>query len=165
MSSAVSAGILLFRRRSETLEVLLAHPGGPFWSGRDSGVWTLPKGLAEAGESLEAVALREFGEETGSEVGAVAAEPSRAPIPLGAVELKSGKAVHGWAIEGDLEPALARSNEFELEWPPRSGRRALVPEVDRVAWFGPTEARLKIHPAQVAFIDRLEAVLAAALDW
>jgi len=157
--TAVSGGVLLFRRRDGGLEVLLAHPGGPYWANRDAGAWTLPKGVAEAGEALEAVAVREFAEETGFDLTTIAAEPGRPPIPLGDVTLKSGKVVHGWAVEGDLDPEKATSNDAEVEWPPRSGKRIKVPEIDRVAWFEPDEARRRAHPAQAAFVDRLEAAL------
>jgi len=160
VSPAVSGGLLLYRRKAGRLEVLLAHPGGPFWEHRDDGAWTVPKGLAEGDEDLAAVAAREFAEETGFEVASVATDPNAAPIPLGEVVLKSRKIVHAWAVEGDLDPSLARSNEVELEWPPRSGRRMMVPEVDRVAWLSPDEARRLANPAQAAFIDRLEAILA-----
>jgi predicted NUDIX family NTP pyrophosphohydrolase len=153
---AVSAGILLYRRRGGHLQVLLAHPGGPFWAGRDAGAWTIPKGIAEGAEELAAVALREFAEETGFDVTSIALDPGRAPLGLGEVTLKSGKVVHGWAVEGDLDPELAHSNDAQIEWPPRTGRRMLVPEVDRVAWFEPVEARRRLHPAQAAFVDRLE---------
>lgn len=159
MSTAVSAGILLFRRSAGRLQVLLAHPGGPFWAGRDSGAWTIPKGIAETGEELAAVAMREFAEETGFDLPSIAFDPGRALIELGTVTLKSGKVIHGWAVEGDLDPDLAHSNEAEIEWPVRSGRRMLVPEVDRVAWFEPEEGRRRLHPAQAPFIDRLEAEL------
>jgi predicted NUDIX family NTP pyrophosphohydrolase len=160
VSAATSGGILLYRRRDGRLEVLLAHPGGPHWAHRDAGAWTIPKGVAEAGEELAAVAVREFAEETGFELSAVAAEPSRAPIPLGEVTLKSGKVVHGWAVEGDLDASTATSNDAEIEWPPRSGKRIKVPEIDRVEWFESGEARRRAHPAQAAFVDRLEARLA-----
>jgi len=156
---AVSGGILLYRQLDGRLQVLLAHPGGPFWSGRDTGAWTIPKGIAEDGEELAAVATREFAEETGYELPSIATDPGRALIELGNVTLKSGKVVHGWAVEGDLDPDRAHSNDAEIEWPPRSGRRMLVPEVDRVAWFDPAEARRRLHPAQAVFIDRLEAAL------
>jgi predicted NUDIX family NTP pyrophosphohydrolase len=156
---AVSGGILLYRRRGGRLEVLLAHPGGPFWANRDAGAWTIPKGIAEADEELGAVAMREFAEETGFDLTAIAVDPGRPPIALGNVTLKSGKVIHGWAVEGDLDPALAHSNDAEIEWPIRSGRRMLVPEIDRVAWFDPAEARRRLHPAQAAFIDRLEREL------
>jgi predicted NUDIX family NTP pyrophosphohydrolase len=158
--TAISGGILLYRNRDGRLQVLLAHPGGPFWAGRDGGAWTIPKGVVEPGEALEAVAMREFAEETGFDLTTIAADPGRQPIPLGDITLKSGKVVHGWAVEGDLDPEQASSNEAEIEWPPKSGRRMLVPEIDRVAWFDGPEARRRIHPAQAAFIDRLEAELA-----
>ena len=160
MPAQVSAGILLFRRAGPTLEVLLAHPGGPYWRNQEFGSWSVPKGIAEDGEdALERVAEREFAEETGFDVGAVAADPARPPLDLGEVHLKSGKVIRAWAIEGDLDPALAHSNEFEIEWPPRTGRRLTIPEVDRVAWFAPEEGRRRAHPAQAAFIDRLEQAL------
>jgi predicted NUDIX family NTP pyrophosphohydrolase len=158
-SAQVSGGILLYRVRDGSLELLLAHPGGPYWSRRDSGAWTIPKGVAESGEEMLSVAEREFAEETGFEPGSIALEPDRAPVQLGEITLKSGKVVHGWAVEGDLEPSRARSNETEIEWPPRSGRRMSIPEIDRVAWFDAAEARRRIHPAQAPFIERLEAAL------
>ena len=159
MKPGPSAGILLYRRHGAGLEVLLAHPGGPYWSRQDHGSWSVPKGIAEADEAAEAVAAREFAEETGFELGAVATDPAQAPVDLGEVTLKSGKVIHAWAVEGDLDPELAQSNEAEIEWPPRSGRRQTIPEVDRVAWFAPDEARRRAHPAQAAFVERLEAAL------
>ncbi len=150
----VSAGILLFRRREGRLEFLLAHPGGPFWTNKDLGHWTIPKGEAEPGEGLFEVACREFAEETGSEL------ESADGRPLGEITQKSGKTVVAWAVEGDLDPALAHSNTFSLEWPPRSGRIQAFPEIDRVEWFDATEARRRLKPAQVPFIERLEASLA-----
>jgi predicted NUDIX family NTP pyrophosphohydrolase len=153
-----SAGILLYRR-PETPgvppEVLLAHPGGPFFAKRDEGHWSIPKGEPDDGElDLLSVARREFAEETGHD--APAGPPGGPePIGLGTIVQKGGKLVHGWAIEGDLDPAAAVSNEFEIEWPPRSGRRRVFPEIDRVAWFGPDEARRRIKPTQVPFLDRL----------
>jgi predicted NUDIX family NTP pyrophosphohydrolase len=154
-----SCGILLYRRAASGLEVLLAHPGGPFWKGQDHGSWSVPKGLAEPGEAPEAVATREFEEETGFGLASVARDPASPPLDLGEVTLKSGKVIHAWAVEGDLDPETARSNEIEIEWPPRTGRRMIIPEVDRVAWFGPGEARRRAHPAQAEFVDRLEAQL------
>jgi predicted NUDIX family NTP pyrophosphohydrolase len=149
----VSAGILLFRRPAGRLEVLLAHPGGPLFRRRDEGVWSIPKGLVEADEALLAVALREFEEETGY-------PPPEGPrLELGTVVQRGGKVVHGWAIEGDIDPAAAHSNEFEMEWPPGSGRRLMFPEIDRVAWLTPSAARQRINPAQAAFLERLEAIL------
>ncbi|HET7704303.1 MAG TPA: NUDIX domain-containing protein [Candidatus Limnocylindrales bacterium] len=154
-----SAGILLFRRRDTAsgggLEVLLAHPGGPFFARRDAGHWTIPKGEPDdAMDDLLAVARREFAEETGhpAPAGQPGGEP---PIPLGTIVQKGGKVVHGWAIEGDLDPVTSISNTFEMEWPPRSGRRRTFAEIDRVEWFAPDEARRRLKPTQVPFIDRL----------
>jgi predicted NUDIX family NTP pyrophosphohydrolase len=140
------------------VEILLAHPGGPYFARKDLGVWTVPKGEPAAGEgatdaSLLAVARREFEEETGHRRDG----PAR---PLGSIVQKGGKAVHAWAVEGDLDPAVAESNSFEIEWPPRSGRRAAFPEIDRVAWFDFAEARRRIRPAQTPLLDRLEEALA-----
>jgi predicted NUDIX family NTP pyrophosphohydrolase len=155
----LSAGILLFRRSATGLEVLLAHPGGPYWSKQQFASWSVPKGIAEDGEALEAVAEREFSEETGFDIAQIAVDASRQPLDLGEVTLKSGKVIRAWAVEGDLDPALATSNEIEIAWPPRSGRTLLIPEVDQVAWFGVDEARRRAHPAQAAFVDRLELAL------
>ncbi len=119
----------------------------------------MPKGIAEADEAAEAVAVREFAEETGFDLAAVSADGGPTRLDLGEVTLKSGKIIRAWAVEGDLDPELAHSNETEIEWPPRSGHRQLIPEVDRVAWFDPDEARRRAHPAQAAFVDRLEAAL------
>ena len=160
MPTAASAGILLYRRAGGTLEVLLAHPGGPYWRQQDFGSWSVPKGIAEEGEAWETVAAREFAEETGFELSAVAREPSAAPLDIGEVTLKSGKVIRAWAVEGDLDPAQASSNVIEIEWPPRTGRRLTIPEVDRVAWFGIDEAQRRAHPAQAAFVERLAARLA-----
>jgi len=158
MSQRTSAGILLYRRGKRPrggLEVLLAHPGGPYFANRDAGDWTIPKGEPDdVGEPLEAVARREFEEETGS-----ALDAGLLTVELGTITQKGGKVVHAWAIEGDLDPAAAHSNEFEAEWPPRSGRWQVFPEIDRVAWFDPNEARRRIKPTQIPFIDRLEAAL------
>jgi len=149
----VSAGLLLFRRRPD-LEVLLAHPGGPFWQGRDLGVWTIPKGLPNDGEDLLQAAQREFEEETGiSPVGPF--------LPLESIKQKAGKEVHAWAWEGDADPAAIRSNDMRVEWPRNSGRWITFPEIDRCAWFSPDEARQFLNPAQAAFVDRLEALLGA----
>lgn len=150
----LSAGILLFRRRGGSPEVLLAHPGGPFWVTKDAGHWTIPKGEAEPGEELLAVARREFAEETGHEA------PGGEAIPLGEIRQKSGKRVVGWALEGDLDPAAAASNTFEMEWPPGSGRQATFPEIDRVAWLDLPEARRRLKAAQAPFLDRLAGALA-----
>jgi predicted NUDIX family NTP pyrophosphohydrolase len=146
-----SAGILLYRGKEDSLEVLLVHPGGPFWSKKDEGVWSIPKGELDEGEESRACALRELEEEIGSSLGLT---PERL-IELGEVRLKSGKLVHGWAAEGDFDPATLRSNTFAMEWPPRSGNEREFPEVDRAEWFAPEQARLKLNPAQAAFLDRL----------
>lgn len=159
MTAAQSCGILLFRRAGKGLEVLLAHPGGPYWSRQDFGSWSVPKGIAEDGEAPEAVAVREFGEETGFDLAVVALDPARPHLDLGQVTLKSGKVIRAWAVEGDLDAARAVSNECEIEWPPRSGRRMTIPEVDRVAWFGVDEARRRAHPVQAEFVDRLQTRL------
>ena len=146
-----SAGILLYRGNGDSLEVLLVHPGGPFWGKKDEGAWSIPKGELDEGEESRACALRELEEEIGSSLGLT---PERL-IELGEVQLKSGKRVHGWAAEGDFDPAGLRSNTFAIEWPPRSGNEREFPEVDRAEWFTPEQARLKLNPAQAAFLDRL----------
>jgi len=150
-----SAGILLFRTRSGTPEVLLVHPGGPFWARRDAGAWSIPKGEHGDDEDPLQCALREFAEETGS-----ALEPAEL-IELGTIRQKAGKLVTAWAAEGDLDPATVTSNTFTIQWPPRSGRMAEFPEVDRAEWFDPETARRKILPAQAELIDRLLERLAA----
>ena len=144
-----SAGILLWRRRGDRLEVLLAHQGGPFWVKKDHGHWTIPKGEIEPGEDIVAVARREFAEETGHQV------PDGPLVDLGEIRQKSGKLVRAWAAEGDLDPSTAFSNAFEMEWPPRSGRMQTFPEIDRVEWFGLGEARQRLKAAQTPFLDRL----------
>ncbi len=158
MADRISAGILLYRRPDGPggrLELLLAHPGGPYFAARDLGDWTIPKGEPDGlDEPLADVARREFAEETGTEL-----DPATPTIELGTIVQKGGKTVYAWAAEGDLDPAAAQSNAFEVEWPPRSGRHELFPEIDRVAWFDPDEARRRIKPTQAPFIDRLEAAL------
>lgn len=146
-----SAGILLYRGDGESLELLLVHPGGPFWAKKDEGAWSIPKGELDDGEESRACALRELEEEIGSSLGLTAEHLAE----LGEVRLKSGKRVHGWAAEGDFDPATLNSNTFVMEWPPRSGEQREFPEVDRAEWFSPEQARRKINPAQAAFIDRL----------
>lgn len=148
----LSAGLLLFRRGGRGLELFLAHPGGPFWKGRDAGAWTVPKGVVEEGEDPLAAARREFEEETGI-------VPQGPFLPLGTVRQKAGKTVHAWAWEGDADPERVVSNTMRTEWPRGSGRWLTFPEVDRCAWFGPDPAREKINPAQAELIDRLEALL------
>lgn len=146
-----SAGILLYRGEGDSLEVLLVHPGGPFWAKKDEGAWSIPKGELDDGEEPRACAMRELEEEIGSSLGL---SPERL-IELGDVRLKSGKRVQGWAAEGDFDPTTLRSNTFTMEWPPRSGTEHEFPEVDRAEWFAPEQARRKINPAQAAFLDRL----------
>jgi predicted NUDIX family NTP pyrophosphohydrolase len=146
-----SAGILLYRRGADGLEVLLVHPGGPFWAKKDLGAWSIPKGEHDEEEDAQACALREFAEETGG-------APAPGDLaPLGEVRQKAGKIVQAWALEGDLDPAAIRSNTFTMEWPPRSGRMRSFPEVDRAEWFSLADARERINPAQSAFLDRLSA--------
>jgi predicted NUDIX family NTP pyrophosphohydrolase len=146
-----SAGILLYRYGAEAPELLLVHPGGPYWAKRDLGAWSIPKGEYEEGESPRDCALRELAEE----LGAAPSLDVEALIDLGAVRQKSGKVVEAWAGEGDFDPARLRSNSFALEWPPHSGEQRQFPEVDRAEWFDPDLARRKILPAQSELIDRL----------
>lgn len=147
-----SAGILLFRWRGGALELLLVHPGGPFWRDKDTAAWSIPKGLCAAGEDDLTAAQREFHEETG----ATATGPF---IPLGTCRQASGKTVVAWAVEGDFDPTTLVSNTFVLEWPPRSGRHQEFPEVDRAAWFEPAVAVDRITPGQRPIIARLLAIL------
>ena len=147
-----SAGILLYRRNGSRLEVLLGHPGGPFWKNRDLGAWTIPKGEIGEGEDPYAAARREFIEETG-------VIPGELGAPLTPRRQPSGKTVHVWAVEGDCDAQAVRSNAFTLEWPPRSGRHAEYPELDRAAWFPLDEARRRILPGQAPFLSELEAML------
>ena len=154
-SGRTSAGILLWRRRDNRLEVLLAHMGGPYWVNKDLGHWTIPKGEIEQGEEPVAVARREFAEETGSEL------PDTPLVELGEIRQKSGKLVLAWAVRGDLDATTAVSNSYQMEWPPGSGRVETFPEIDRVEWFKLKQARRKLKAAQVPFLDRLQAVIAA----
>ena len=147
-----SAGILMFRRRGRGIEVLLMHPGGPFWAKKDAGAWSIPKGEYAEGEDALAVARREFEEETG-------ARPHGDFLPLGEIVQVGRKIVTAWALEGDFDPATLRSNSFELEWPPTSGRKGSFPEVARAQWFSPADARRKILAAQGEFITRLLAAI------
>lgn len=148
----LSAGILLYRRRPATLEVLLVHPGGPFWAKKDGGAWSIPKGEAAEGEDLLARARREFEEETGFAV----AGPFE---PLPAVRQAGGKTVHAWAAEGDIDAAAIESNRFRLEWPPRSGRYQDFPEVDRAEWLELAAARQKLNKGQLPLLDALQRLL------
>jgi predicted NUDIX family NTP pyrophosphohydrolase len=145
-----SAGLLVHRERDGRREVLLVHPGGPFWAKRDDGAWSVPKGeLDDADADGLATARREFREELGIDA------PAGDPRPLGEVRLKSGKRVEAWAVAGDVDVDSIVSNTFETEWPPKSGRVQAFPEVDRAGWFALDEARVKLNPAQCAFLDRL----------
>lgn len=151
-SQEISAGLLAFRREAK-IEVLLAHPGGPYWAKKDDGAWTIPKGLVRPDDLLIG-AQREFREETGFE----AAGPF---IPLAPVRQRSGKTVHAFAFEGDFDLKNFSSNLFEMEWPPRSGKKAKFPEIDRLGWFGPNEAMKKIIAYQRPFLKELEEILAS----
>jgi len=153
----VSAGLLLFRRTSGRLEVFIAHPGGPFWRDRDTGAWTIPKGIVEAGEDFLDAAQREFFEET-------SIKPNGPFIPLGSIRQKAGKTIHAWAWEGDADPATIVSNTMRTEWPRGSGRTIEFPEVDRCGWFDPATAKTKMNPAQAELVDRLEAALVPTGD-
>jgi predicted NUDIX family NTP pyrophosphohydrolase len=152
---ARSAGLLLYRRTppGAAVEVLLAHPGGPFWARRDAGAWSIPKGEYDPGHDPLTIAYREFREETGFDA------PTGPPLPLGGVVQPGGKHVMAWALEGDLDPAGAKSNTFEIEWPRGSGRLRSFPEVDRVEWAGLALARTKLLKGQVPFLERLTDAL------
>jgi predicted NUDIX family NTP pyrophosphohydrolase len=149
MSSGQSAGLLLYRIREEGPEVFLVHPGGPFWAKKDAGAWSIPKGeYADEEDALDA-AKREFMEETGF-------DPGPGPfLPLSPLKQKGGKVVRAWAVQGECDPSSIRSNHFTMEWPPRSGRTASFPEVDRAAWFPLEEAREKILKGQAGFLEEL----------
>jgi predicted NUDIX family NTP pyrophosphohydrolase len=148
-----SAGILLYRERDGGIEVLLVHPGGPFWAKKDLGAWSIPKGEYEERDDPLACALREFEEETGTRL-----EPAGV-VDLGSVVQRGGKQVTAWALAGDLDPSSVHSNTFTMEWPPRSGRQAEFPEVDRAEWFGLDAAREKLNAVQAELVDRLVARL------
>jgi predicted NUDIX family NTP pyrophosphohydrolase len=151
--SRTSAGIVLYRKAPGGLEVLLAHPGGPFWANKDEGAWTIPKGEIGEGEEEIVAARREFEEETGF-------CPDGPFLDLGEVRQRAGKRVRAWAAEGDADPAACRSNPVTVEWPRGSGKQLTFPEVDRCEWFQPGEAKQRINTAQAVFIDRLEKELA-----
>ena len=148
-----SAGLVVHRERDGVVEVLLVHPGGPFWAKRDGGAWSIPKGELAADEDGDdgglAAARREFREELGVD------PPTAGPVPLGEIRQKGGKVVEAWAVAGDLDVEQIVSNVFETEWPPKSGRMQSFPEVDRAGWFTLEEARVKLNPAQCDFLDRL----------
>ena len=152
MPAPLSAGILLYRQRRDGIEVLLIKPGGPFWRNKDIGAWMIPKGAVEPGELPAEAALREFEEETGTRLTSV-------PFPLKKIRQAGGKIVEAFALEGDLDPAAVTSNEFELEWPPRSGRLERFPEVVEARWMSLAEARAMMLPSQLPLIDALEAKL------
>jgi predicted NUDIX family NTP pyrophosphohydrolase len=148
----LSAGLLMHRHCGNRLEVLLVHPGGPFFKNKDDGAWSIPKGEPASEEDLLAAARREFEEET-------SIVPAGEFVPLDPVKQKGGKIVHAWAFAGDCDPTTIRSNVFLLEWPPRSGRQVEIPEVDRAAFFDLPTARMKINAGQAALLDQLEALL------
>lgn len=152
----VSAGVLLYREGPSGPEVLLAHPGGPFWQRKDDGAWSIPKGEIQPGEDKRAAALREVAEETGYQPKEARLSASRS---LGFIRQKGGKTIYVWALRDDYDPAELVSNTFQLEWPPRSGQIKQFPEVDRVAWFTLDAARKKILKSQEAFLDRLQDML------
>lgn len=153
MASAHSAGLIVYRTRDDGPEVLLVHPGGPFWATKDEHAWSIPKGEYDPAEDPLSAARREFEEELGR------AAPPGVPIDLGDLRQPGGKVVRAWAVEGDFDADHVASNTFEMEWPPRSGETRRFPEVDRAAWFDPTTARSKLHKGQVPFVDRLLAAL------
>lgn len=157
--SRTSAGILLFRQVDGGIEVLLGHPGGPYFENKDAGVWSIPKGQAEEGENLMAVAKREFGEETGHVIGS-----SARMLQLGSIKQRGGKTVYAWAVEGDMDPSQAWSNTFQMEWPPRSGLFIEVPEIDRVAWFTPDAARVAMNHGQIELVELLQTALADPVE-
>jgi predicted NUDIX family NTP pyrophosphohydrolase len=150
MPPPLSAGILLFRLRCGDVDELLIKPGGPYWRNKNAGAWMIPKGLVEPGEAPAEAALREFAEETGVSLTTV-------PFPLATVRQAGGKIVEAFAVEGDLDPASVRSNEFEVEWPPRSGRTERFPEVAEAKWMTLAEARAMMLPSQLPLLDALEA--------
>jgi len=145
----ISAGLLMYRVRGGELEFLLAHPGGPFWKDRDAGAWTIPKGELQPGEEPLVAAMREFQEEIGL-------KPEGEFIELKPITQKGGKVVHAWAFEGDCDASQVKSNTFQMEWPPRSGKFQTCPEVDRASFYGMAEAKQKINPAQAAFLEELQ---------
>ncbi|NIM49939.1 MAG: NUDIX domain-containing protein [Gemmatimonadales bacterium] len=145
----VSAGLLMYRVREGTLQILLAHPGGPFWQDKDEGAWTIPKGQIPADEDAQTAALREFEEETG-----IRADGPF--IDLTPIRQRGGKTVHAWAFEGDCDPAAIESNTFQVEWPPHSGKMREFPEIDRAQFFGVADAKKKINPAQISLIEELQ---------
>jgi predicted NUDIX family NTP pyrophosphohydrolase len=154
--AAISAGLLLYRFRDGRLEMLIGHMGGPFWARREEGAWSIPKGEHGSDEQPQAAARREFAEETGADA------PAGPMIELGEVRQAGGKIVRAWALQGDFDPGRLRSNTFSIEWPPRSGRTAEFPEIDRLRWCEAATARRLLVKAQAAFVDALEARIAEA---
>ena len=152
MAKRQSAGILMFRFREGQIEYFLVHPGGPFWANKDLGAWSIPKGEFQEPEDPLLAAIREFGEETGT-------EPAGVFLPLPPVVQKAGKVVLAWAVEGNVDAAGIQSNHYRIEWPPHSGKWSSYPEVGKAGWFADAEAREKINPAQAAFIDALQQVV------
>ncbi|MGN6293530.1 MAG: NUDIX domain-containing protein [Chitinophagaceae bacterium] len=147
-----SAGILLYRFRGKIIEVFLVHPGGPFWKNKYAGAWSIPKGEYEETEDPLTAAIREFKEETGHAI--------KGPfLPLTSIKQKSGKWVHAWALEGELDETKVQSNSFEMEWPPGSGKQQAFPEIDKAAWFSLQEAKEKVNPAQVSLLHELGDLL------
>jgi len=153
-----SAGLLIYRLGLQSLDVLLVHPGGPFWAKKDDGAWFVPKGELEPNEDALSAARREFGEELGI------AAPAGEPLALGNVKNKGGKLIECWALPGDLDLNAFRSNTFELEWPPRSGKKKAFPEVDRAEYFSVEQAVRKMHPAELPFVERLLKLLPSLVD-
>ena len=152
-----SAGILLYRKAGAGYEVLLGHPGGPFWAKKDNGAWSIPKGEFEPHEEPLAAAKREFTEETGSPA------PEGNYLELGTVKRPDGKLISAWAVEGDLDIAAFKSNTFEMEWPPKSGQKQTFPEIDRTAWMSLSDAQAKLHTGQIAFLEQLARHLGAQI--
>lgn len=150
--SKQSAGVLLYRLKKNHLEILLVHPGGPFWAKKDLGSWSIPKGEFQEGEDILLAAQREFQEETGLSI-------SGQFKPLSSIKQKGGKVVHAWAIEGDIDQTKIKSNTFKLEWPPKSGKMKEFPEIDKAEWFAVAVAKEKINPGQAVFLDRLVQIL------
>ncbi|MGH9858193.1 MAG: NUDIX domain-containing protein, partial [Acidobacteriota bacterium] len=148
-----SAGILVYKKKNNVTEVLIVHPGGPFWAKKDKGAWSIPKGEPQEGDDRLETAKREFREETGHEA------PNGEFIELGSIKNKSGKVIYAWAVEGDLDASNVKSNTFTMEWPPKSGNQQEFVEVDKAGWFNLEKAKEKLNPAQADFIDRLAEAL------
>lgn len=153
MSGKLSAGILVYRRSAAGIEVLLAHPGGPYWAKKDTGAWSIPKGEVEEGEKLDEAAKREFAEELGQSA------PDGEYIELGSFKRKDGKQVFAWAVEGDLDVTHIVSNTLLIDWPPKSSKQLEIPEIDKAAWIPLAEAALKMHTGQDVFLERLASAV------